>query len=192
VKLTYPLASLLADIAVAKAESIGVPMVIAFSNENADLVYFGRMAGSLPASGEIAIHKAHTAAALRLTTQDIGRKAQPGGALYGIQHLQNGNIVLFGGGIPLSASDRIIGSVGISGGTPEEDISVAEAVQHELDRMVKLFHRLAPLLPDTVTSARRARLFGRYFVAAAEQIGGGGSSEWADVVAGSVLLAAGK
>ena len=100
--------------------------------------------------------------------------------------------MLFGGGVPLSVSDRIIGGVGISGGTPEEDIEVAETVQSELDRIVGLFDRLAPMLPETVTSAKLARLFGRNFVAAVKQVGGDFPSEWAGAVAGAVLLAAGK
>jgi len=189
VKLTYPVASILGDVAVDKAASIGVPMVIAFTNDNADLIYFGKMEGALPASGDIAIQKAHTSAALRLSTQAVGRMAQPGEALYGIQHLMNGNIVLFGGGLPLLDGERVIGGVGISGGTVQEDIAVAEAVRDILDQMVRLHGQLAPLLLDTLNSETRARRFGQSLTAALEPLGGGLLPAWRAVLAGAVLLA---
>lgn len=189
-KLTYPVASVLSDVAVARAGSIGVPVAFAFSNANADLICFGKMEGSLPASSDIAVQKAYTSAALRLSTQDVGRMAQPGGTLYGIQHIKAGNIVLFGGGLPLSDGHCVIGGVGISGGTVEEDMMVAEAVRDKLNRMVRLHGQLAPLLPGTVKSVQLARRFSRNFVSALEQVGGDFIPEWTDVLAGAVLLAA--
>lgn len=191
-KLTYPVSSILGNVAVARAEAIGVPMVIAFTNDNADLIYFGRMEGSLPASSDIAIQKAYTSAALRISTQAIGSMAQPGEALYGIQHIMSNNIVLFGGGLPLFHGNRVIGGVGISGGTVEEDITVAEAVRDKLDQMVRLHSQLAPFLPDTVKSTKQARRFSQSLVAALEQSGQTFIAEWIDVLAGAVLMAAGK
>ena len=191
-KLTYPVASILGDVAVASAESIGVPMVIAFTNENADLIYFGKMEGSLPASSDIAIQKAHTAAALRLSTQTVGRMAQPGESLYGIQHIMNSNIVLFGGGLPLLDGKRVIGGVGISGGTVKEDITVAEAVRDILDKMVRLHGQLAPLWLDTLKNEKLARRFSQSLMAALEQLGGNLFPEWRAVLAGAVLLAVEK
>ncbi len=189
-KLTYPVASILGDVAAARAESIGVPMVIAFTNENADLIYFGKMEGSLPASGDIAIQKAHTSAALRLSTQAVGRMAQPGESLYGIQHIMNSNIVLFGGGLPLLDGKRVIGGVGISGGTVKEDISVAEAVRDTLDQMVGLHDQLAPIIPDMIKNVTPARQFSQSLVAALERIGGDYIPGWMEVLTGAVLLAA--
>lgn len=188
-KLTYPVSSILSAVAVAKAESIGVPMVIAFTNDNADLIYFGRMEGSLPASGDIAIQKAYTSAALRISTQAVGIMAQPGEALYGIQHIMSNNVVLFGGGLPLLDGNRVIGGVGVSGGTVEEDIAVAEAVREVLDKMIQLHCQLAPFLPETVKSEKQARRFGQSLVAALEQSGLAFIAEWMEVLVGAVLLA---
>lgn len=191
-KLTYPVSSILGNVAVARAESIGVPMVIAFTNDNADLIYFGRMEGSLPASGDIAIQKAYTSAALRISTQAIGTMAQPGEALYGIQHSMSNKVVLFGGGLPLFDGNRVLGGVGISGGTVEEDIAVAEAVRDVLDQMVQLHRQLAPFLPDTVKNAKLARQFCQSLVSALEQSGQDHIAEWIDALAGAVLMAAEK
>jgi uncharacterized protein GlcG (DUF336 family) len=190
VKLTYPVACILSGVALARAEAIEVPMAIAFTNDNADLIYFGKMEGSLPASSDIAIQKAYTAAALRLSTQTVGRMAQPGEALYGIQHIMASNIVLFGGGLPLLDGKHVIGGVGISGGTVDQDIAVAEAVVDVLDRMVRLHGQLAPLLPKEVKNARLARGFTQSLMAALEPPGGKFLPEWRDVLAGAVLLAA--
>lgn len=191
-KLTYPVASILSDIAVVRAESIGVPMVIAFANENADLIYFAKMEGSLPASTDIAIGKAYTSAALGLSTRALGRMAQPGQALYGIQHSTTTKIVLFGGGLPLLDDEHVIGGVGISGGTVEEDIMVADAVRDALGQMIRLHGRLAQLLPDTLKNPKAARQFSRILMTALEQTGVDFIPGWMDVLAGAVLLSAQK
>jgi uncharacterized protein GlcG (DUF336 family) len=189
VKLSFPIASILGDVAVARAESIGVPMAVAFSNQNAELIYFGKMEGALPASRDIAIQKAYTSAALRLTTQALGRLAQPGETLYGIQHVLPGHVVLFGGGLPLSDGNGVIGGVGISGGTVEEDIIVADTVREMLDKMVRLHDRLVPLLPDALKCTQSARRFSQRLMIALEQFGADFIPEWKDVLVGAVLLA---
>jgi uncharacterized protein GlcG (DUF336 family) len=133
--LPYSLARVLASVAESDASALGVPMSIAVVDKDGGIMFLGRMDGALPASREIAASKAYTAAALRMTTADVGKLAQPGGALYGIQHTHPGKIVLFGGGIPLCLKGKEAGAIGISGGSVDEDIQVAESVVQALADM---------------------------------------------------------
>ena len=186
--LTYPLAAILSHVAVAKAEALEVPMVVAFSEDSADLIFFGKMKGALPASSDIAINKSYTAASLRLPTDEIGRLAQQSQKLYGLQHAMGRNIVLFGGGLPLLVSGRVIGAVGISGGTVDEDISVAEAVQNALDQMVVLHDQLDPVLPEALRSPEQVCRFNRHLVVALEQAGVPLTTDWINVLTGAILM----
>lgn len=189
-KLTFPIACILSDFAAIKAESIGVPMVIAFADENANLIHFGRMQGALPASGDIAIKKALTSAALRLSTQAVGQLAQPGKELYGIQHVMSGSAVLFGGGLPLSYGERILGAVGVSGGTTKEDVAVAEAVRDMLGQMVRIRDQLAPILPAGFRNIKNIHDFKRKIASVLEQTSEIFIPDWIGIIAGAVILAA--
>jgi len=137
-RISYPVARILCSVAEAEASRIGVPMAMAVTDENGCLLFFGRMDGALPAASEIAMGKAFTSAALRLPTEEVGRLAQPGEILYGIQHTHGGRIVLFGGGLPLTLQGKVVGGIGISGGTVEEDLLVARPVVATLERMEAL------------------------------------------------------
>ena len=95
------ISEILASVAEAEAAKIAVPMAIAIVDGEGGLQLFQRMDGTLPVSTELAVSKAYTAAILRMPTHQVGELAQPGQALYGIQHTHNGRIVLFGGGYPL-------------------------------------------------------------------------------------------
>ncbi len=110
-----------------KAEEIGQPMNIAVVEVGGRLKAFGRMETAWTASIEIAIDKAFTAAALGMPTEDIAGMAQPGQPLFGINTTHGGRIVIFGGGIPLIRDDEVVGAVGVSGGTVDQDQEVAEA-----------------------------------------------------------------
>ncbi len=145
-KMTYPLAWKLGSIAEAEAMALGVPMVIALVDAEGGLLFFGRMDGALPVSTEIALGKAYTAAGLRMATHEVGRLAQPGQVLYGIQYTHPGRIVLFGGGLPLKLGGKVVGAIGISGGTVEEDIQVAEPIVRALEQMESLSERIRGLL----------------------------------------------
>ena len=147
-KISYSLARILGSIAEGEALRLGVPIATAVADPEGGLLYFGRMDGSLPASTEIAIGKAYTAAALRMTTHELGKLAQPGEILYGIQHTYPGKIVLFGGGFPLRLQRKVVGGIGISGGTVEEDMRVAEPVVEALAQMESLSEWIGKLLPD--------------------------------------------
>lgn len=111
-----------------KAEEIDVPMCIAVMDEGANLVGFHRMDGALLASIDIAQNKAYSSVSLKLDTQTIQEVSQPGESLYGLGNTNDGRIVTFGGGIPLEDQDgTVVGGIGVSGGSAEEDMDVAQA-----------------------------------------------------------------
>lgn len=120
------------DTAQEKAESIGVPMVIAVVDEGGNLVAQHRMDGALIASISISFDKAYTAVAVKLPTHQLGELAQPGQPLYGIQNCVNGRMVVFGGGYPIVHEGEIIGGIGVSGGSVEEDMRCAEAALSQI------------------------------------------------------------
>ena len=111
----------------AKAEEIGVPMNIAVVDVGGNLVAFERMDRAWLGSITIAINKAFTAVAFNMTTEVLGKAAQPRESLFGIHVSNNGRLIIFGGGIPLRRGDELVGGIGISGGAVPQDIAVAEA-----------------------------------------------------------------
>ena len=110
-----------------KAGQMGQPMNIAVMDAGRNLVAFHRMDGAWVASTDIAIDKAFTSAGRGLTTRKIGEMAQPGQPLFGINTTNGGRIVIFAGGVPLMRDGQVIGAVGVSGGTVDEDEEVAKA-----------------------------------------------------------------
>jgi len=110
-----------------KAVKIGVPMVVAVADAGGNLVAQHRMDGALLASIQISLNKAYTAVATKMSTSDLAGPSQPGQPLFGIQSCDNGRIVIFGGGQPLMANDEVVGGIGVSGGTVEEDVLCAKA-----------------------------------------------------------------
>lgn len=114
-------------IARAAADATGVPYCIAVVDAGGDLLAFARQDGALIGSIDLAINKARTARLFDKATADIGRMAQPGADLYGIQHSNRGDVVLIGGGLPVVRDGSVIGAVGASAGTVPQDIAVAEA-----------------------------------------------------------------
>src|SRR5215213_5990409 len=111
----------------AKAEEIGVMMNIAVVDEGGNLTAFARMDGAWLGSVDIAQSKALTARNFDMTSEDLGKIAQPGEMCYGIHVSNGGKTIIFGGGIPLQRETRIVGALGVSGGTVDQDIEVAEA-----------------------------------------------------------------
>lgn len=117
----------LLEAALVKATAIEQPMNIAVVDSGGHLLAFARQDGAILASIDIAIGKARTAALFKLSTAELGKAAAPGGPLYGIE-VTNRGLVIFGGGIPLvDAEGDVVGAVGVSAGSVEEDISVAQA-----------------------------------------------------------------
>ena len=125
--MNLELALELIDSAKAKAKEIGVPMVIAVVDAGGNLVALQRMDQALLVSLDIAVNKAYSAVAVKVPTHVLAEVAQPGQPLYGIHTTDKGRIVIFGGGFPLSKGNDIIGGVGVSGGSVEQDMLCAEA-----------------------------------------------------------------
>jgi uncharacterized protein GlcG (DUF336 family) len=115
-----------------KATEIGVPMVIAVVDGGGNLVALHRMDQALLVSIDIARNKAYTAVALKLPTHELAPLAQPGQPLFGIHNADGGRVVIFGGGFPLQVDGEIIGGIGVSGGSVDEDIQCAEAALKQL------------------------------------------------------------
>lgn len=116
-------AALLARFAAEEALSIGVPMVFSLADASGHQRYFFSMENALLISRQLAPEKAHTAVALKMPTLELAALIQPGAALYGLQH-QNG-ICCIGGGLPCWSEGILLGGIGISGGTVEQDLAVA-------------------------------------------------------------------
>jgi uncharacterized protein GlcG (DUF336 family) len=115
------------DDALAKADEVGVAMNVAIVDAGNNLTAFARQDGAWLGSIEIAHNKAYTARAFDMPTQDLYAETQPGGSLYGLAASNDGRVITFAGGIPISDGDTIIGAIGVSGGTPDQDQQVAEA-----------------------------------------------------------------
>ena len=124
-KMTLQLAKSLIEKIEQKAKEVGVNVVIAVSDQAGRIVAVHSMDDAYIASYDIAVNKTFTAAGLKMSTAELANLAQPGGPLYGIQHTNEGKIVIFGGGEPLKVEDKIIGALGVSGGTAEQDIMLA-------------------------------------------------------------------
>jgi uncharacterized protein GlcG (DUF336 family) len=90
------------------------------------LIAFARMDGAEIAGPTLAVDKAYTAVAQSVSTAELATLAAPGGPLFGIQSNGNGRYVIFAGGIPLRSGGKIVGGIGVSGGTIAEDASCAE------------------------------------------------------------------
>jgi uncharacterized protein GlcG (DUF336 family) len=115
-----------------KAREIGNPMNIAVVDAGSNLVSHIRMDGAWIGSIDIAINKAYTARAFDLPTADLAANAQPGDQFYGIAASNDGRVIIFAGGIPLTRNGHIVGAVGVSGGEGKQDQTVAEAAQAAL------------------------------------------------------------
>lgn len=122
-----------------QAETIGVKAVVAVTNIAARPVAVECMDDSYIASYDIALNKAFTVVALKMPTTALKSLAQPGGTLYGIQFTNGGQIVIFGGGVPLFYQGRLIGGLGVSGGSEEQDTELAEfggrVLAEEIEKM---------------------------------------------------------
>ena len=108
-----------------KANEIGVPMVFSAVDEGGNLVYYQRMEGSLLVSIKVSQDKAYTACALKCPTSDLADLTKPGDSLWSLDSSGDGRIICFGGGYPIKVDGKVIGAIGISGGTAEEDMAVA-------------------------------------------------------------------
>ncbi len=110
-----------------KAREIGVPMCISIVDESGNLIAFERMDGGKVTSITISADKAYTAAAARKATHDYNAVNVPGNLAFGIHTEVGGRISSVGGGLPVSVNGEVVGGIGLSSGTPAQDMECAEA-----------------------------------------------------------------
>ena len=108
-----------------KAKEMNLPAVFAIVNSEGNLIIEERMDNAILVSVEVAYKKAYTAAALKLNTQDLTALVQPGAMFYGLQ--SDPKYIVFGGGMLLKVDGKIVGAVGVSGGSAQEDMEIAKA-----------------------------------------------------------------
>lgn len=126
-KLTLDDARIMMDAAEAKATEIGQDMDIAITDDAGVLLMFHRMEGGRITSVDIAISKAFTAAAARKSTRDYGKVSQSGDPTFGIHVSNQGRFMIFAGGLPVFVDGEIVGGIGCSSGSPDQDELVAQA-----------------------------------------------------------------
>src|SRR5208283_3596931 len=110
-----------------KAAEIGQPMNIAVADGGGNLVAHVRMDGGWIGSIDISINKAYTSKAFDIATKDLATHSQSGNQFFGIHASNHGKIMIFAGGIPLKEDGKVVGAIGVSGGSGEQDHAVAEA-----------------------------------------------------------------
>ncbi len=110
-----------------KAEEIGQPMNIAVADVGGNLVAHVRMDGAWLGSVDISIKKAWTSRAFDISTKDLADNSQSGDQFFGIHASNSGKVMIFAGGIPLKQGSKVVGAIGVSGGTGDQDHEVAEA-----------------------------------------------------------------
>ena len=124
--MTLSLAERLCDAVIAKAKQMGVRAVVCVSDAAGNPRLVKSMDDAYIASYDVAVNKAFTVVALKMSTLELKPLAQPGESLYGIQFTNGGKIVIFGGGDPLKdGNGRIVGGLGVSGGSEAEDSALS-------------------------------------------------------------------
>lgn len=124
-KMTLELANALIEKVKRYAAQLGVNAVIAVADASGRPVSVQCMDDAYIASYDIALNKSFTSASLKMSTEALSHLSQPGESLYGIQFTNGGKIVIFGGGEPLEADGKIVGALGVSGGTAAQDTEIA-------------------------------------------------------------------
>ena len=110
-----------------KSVEIGVSMDIAIADESGNLLIFYRMDGAVLGCIQVAIDKAYTSAIFGVATGEEGKLAQPGQPDYGANTLCGGRVVIIAGGVPILYRNTVLGAIGCSSGTPDQDSMVAQA-----------------------------------------------------------------
>lgn len=111
----------------AKSVEIGVPMCIAITDDGGNLIAFERMDGGKVTSITIAIDKSFTASGAKKATHEYSAISQPEGPTHGINSAIGGRLMVVGGGLPVMVDGACVGGIGVSSGTPAQDMEVAQA-----------------------------------------------------------------
>lgn len=134
-KMTLETAKRLLAIAEQKARQMGLANDIAIVDEGGNLVVFVRMDNARIAGIDISQNKAWTSVAMQMPTANLAQSAQAGGPSFGINTTNHGRLVILGGGIPFVKEGKIVGGIGVSGGTSAQDIEVATAAVQAFESM---------------------------------------------------------
>ena len=110
-----------------KAEDIKQPMNIAIVDAGGNLLAFERMEDAWLGSIDISIKKAWTSRAFNITTQDLAQHSQSGNQFFGIHASNDGKVMIFAGGMPIKQDGQVVGAIGVSGGSGDQDHDVAHA-----------------------------------------------------------------
>ena len=116
----------LCRVVISKAREQGIKVVAAVCDNGGNLLSLKRDDDAFIASIDIAINKAFTSTSLKMSTEEVGKLSKPGASLYGLQYTNSGRIVIFGGGVTLTMNGEIVGALGVSGGSAEQDTALAE------------------------------------------------------------------
>ncbi len=114
----------------ARAEQMGVPVCIAVADESGNLIAFERMNDTKLTSIDLAIDKSFSAAGVKKGTHALGEVSQPGKPAYGLSSTLGGRMVVIAGGLPVLVDGEVVGSIGVSAGSPAQDLEIAEAGVH--------------------------------------------------------------
>lgn len=126
-QITLKTAKIMIERAIIKAKETEVPVVVSIVDRGGNLLAMERMDDAFVTSIDIANNKAYTSWALRCGTDEMSKAIQPGESLYGLNLTNNARIICFGGGFPIVVDDEVIGAIGVSGGSVEEDMAIAKA-----------------------------------------------------------------
>lgn len=140
--ISLSMAKALLEASEKQARAMGLSQSIAIVDEGGNLIAFHRMENAKIASIDIAVNKAWTSVALQVPTANLVNASQPGGDLFGINTTNQGKVIIFGGGIPLTINNRVVGGIGVSGATTTQDIQVA-------DPAIQLFNRITAAHQNT-------------------------------------------
>ena len=108
------------------AFSVGKKTVIAVCGPDGNPIAVHVMDGAFLVSFDVAVKKAYTAVSVKMSTMELGKLVQPGQTFAGLEQIEKDKLVFFGGGVPLFAGEKLVGGLGISGGTGEEDDDIAQ------------------------------------------------------------------
>ncbi len=110
-----------------KANEIGRPMNIAVADEGGNIVAHVPMDNAWIGSIDISMKKAYTSSAFEIETKELAKNAQSGGQFFGVHASNDGKVMIFAGGVPLKREGKVVGAIGVSGGSGDQDHSVAAA-----------------------------------------------------------------
>ncbi len=120
-----------------KAQELGINVVVAVSDASGRPIAVHCMDNAYHGSFDVAINKTYTATAFQMPTKDLSKLCQPGEDLYGLQFSNNGKVMILGGGEPLLVGETMIGALGVSGGTAEQDTYLASYGKSMLKEVIK-------------------------------------------------------